>query len=82
MRMVTPMARSPHCPNADYDGVRANLVEREDGVCHYGDRKHDIWPRVLDAETGDKGEGDDPASNFEAFVQHADNARGVIQFIH
>ena len=33
-------------------------------------------------EIGVKGEGDDPANNIEAFVQHADNARRVIQFIH
>ena len=38
-----------HCPKADYEGVRADFVERQDGVCPYGDRNDDIWTRVLDA---------------------------------
>jgi hypothetical protein len=72
-----------HCPKADYEGVLVDFVERQDGVCPYEDRIGvDIWPRVLNAEIGADGEGDDPASNISAFVQHADNARRVISFIH
>lgn len=73
-----------HCPKADYEGVLVDFVERQDGVCPYEDRIGiDIWPRVLNAEIGVEGEEDNnPASHISAFVQHADNARRVINFIH
>lgn len=72
-----------HCPRADYEGVLTNYVERQDVGCPYVDRlDEDIWMRVLDAEIGADGEDENPASNIAAFVQHADNARRVIVFIH
>jgi hypothetical protein len=71
-----------HCPKADYEGVRTDFVERQNGVCPYGNRNDDIWIRVLNSEIGVKGEGNEPTNNIAAFVQHADNARRVIGFIH
>jgi hypothetical protein len=77
-----------HCPWADYgprvdfEGVPVDFVERQDGVCPYDDQNDFVWGRVLDGEIGAEGESTDPASNIAAFVQHADNSRRVIVFIH
>jgi hypothetical protein len=71
-----------HCPKADYIGVFTDYVERQDGFCPYTDQNGEIWTRVLDAEIGAEGEDDNPASNIAAFVQHADDSRRVIGFIH
>ena len=77
-----------HCPWADYgpregfDSVPVDFVERQDDFCPYDDQSDFVWSRVLDSEVGARGEDDSPASNIAAFVQHADDSRLIIVFIH
>lgn len=82
-------AEISHCPWADYAGwadpfmgVSVDFVERLDEFCPYGDQNDLVWTRVLGSEVGADGDDDNPASNIAAFVQHADNSRRVIVFIH
>lgn len=76
-------SENSHNPQADYNTITLDFVERwDDPTCAYQAKTDEVWTRILDGEVGADGEDESPAKNLAAFVQHADNTRRVIVFMH